>query len=77
MGQGMKGERGGLWEGGGERKEERTLLFSRPFIIFLLCPLFCTFTKTTRFTVLSLLRLDSDHSVPGVMHLIYKTGVTA
>lgn len=46
MGQGMKKVRG-LRKGGGERKEERTPLFSRPFIIFLLFPLSCTFTWTT------------------------------
>lgn len=62
MGQGMKGG-GGLREGGGERKEERTVLFSRSFIIFLPCPLSCTFSLMTGFTR-SLLQLNSDNSVP-------------
>lgn len=67
MGQGMKGV-GGLREGRGERKEERTVLFTRSFIIFLPCPLSCTFSLTTVFTR-SLLQLNCNNSVSGVMHL--------
>lgn len=74
MGQGMEGV-GGLREGGGEGKEKRTALFSRPFIILLLCPLFFALSLT-QFTR-SLLHLDYDYSVPGDMHLICKTGVAS